>query len=123
MTDPRSMRLYGVRIFVDDFAKAFTFYGETLGLECSWNMSEFGAAGFKVGEAELIVEAQPADSDDADLVGRFVGISLQVDDIDATYRDLSGRGVPFNGPPEKQHWGGSLAHFRDPAGNTLTLLG
>ena len=42
-----------------------------------------------------------------------------------TYRDESflPHGMAGDGPPEKQFWGGSLAHFRDPAGNTLTLLG
>ena len=31
--------------------------------------------------------------------------------------------VEFLAPPEKQPWCGSLAHFRDPDGNVLTLLG
>jgi hypothetical protein len=31
--------------------------------------------------------------------------------------------VVFDGPPERQIWGGTLAHFRDHAGNVLTLLG
>jgi predicted enzyme related to lactoylglutathione lyase len=26
-------------------------------------------------------------------------------------------------PPEKQPWGGIVAHFRDPDGNVITLLG
>ncbi|MCC6917989.1 MAG: hypothetical protein IT548_02225 [Alphaproteobacteria bacterium] len=29
----------------------------------------------------------------------------------------------FLAPPERQPWGGTLAHFRDPSGNGLTLLG
>ena len=117
------MKLYGVRIFVDDFAAARAFYIDTLGLPVTWEMAEHGAMGVGVGGAELIVEAVPADSEDRGLVGRFVGVSLQVDDIAATYADLAARGVPFDGPPDKQFWGGSLAHFRDPAGNILTLLG
>jgi uncharacterized glyoxalase superfamily protein PhnB len=36
---------------------------------------------------------------------------------------LAERGVEFVGPPEKQSWGGVLAHLRDPDGNILTLLG
>jgi hypothetical protein len=31
------------------------------------------------------------------------------------------RGVDFVGPPEKQPWGGVLAHLRDPDGDILTL--
>jgi predicted enzyme related to lactoylglutathione lyase len=33
------------------------------------------------------------------------------------------KGVHFTAPPEKQEWGGTLAHFEDPAGNVLTLVG
>lgn len=115
------MKLYGVRIFVDDFARAVEFYGGTLGLATNWPMPDMKAAGFSVETAELIVEE--ASGDDAGLVGRFAGVSLQVNDIDATWRRLTEAGVTFDQAPEKQPWGGTLAHFRDPAGNVLTLLG
>ncbi|WP_421723331.1 VOC family protein [Bauldia sp.] len=117
------MRLYGVRIFVDDFAKARSFYRDTLGLKENWAMEDANAAGYDVGSAELIVEQEDPSGREGSLVGRFVGVSLQVDDIDATYRWLSDKGVSLQGPPEKQFWGGSLAHFEDPAGNVLTLVG
>jgi hypothetical protein len=29
----------------------------------------------------------------------------------------------FHAPPEKQEWGGTLAHLKDSAGNVLTLVG
>jgi catechol 2,3-dioxygenase-like lactoylglutathione lyase family enzyme len=118
------MRLYGVRIWVSDMEAARRFYGETLGLKLEW---DYGAvAGFEIGEPkapQFIVELDDGSHDEESLVGRFVGCSLSVDDIEATYRDLTGKGVAFLGPPEKQPWGGTLAHFKDPSGNTLTLLG
>jgi len=117
------MRLYGVRIFVDDHARATAFYRDTLGLPVEFEMAEHGVAGYRVGAAVLIVEAEAPGAPFADLVGRFVGISLEVDDIHQTHRDLVAAGVVFDRPPEKQFWGGTLADFRDPAGNVLTLLG
>lgn len=117
------MRLYGVRVFVDDFPTACAFYGETLGLKEKWSMPDMNAAGFDLGNAELIVEQEDPDGEDGALVGRFVGASIQVDDIDATCSRLTEHGVSFTGPPEKQPWGGTLAHFIDPSGNVLTLLG
>jgi len=63
------------------------------------------------------------DNEGEDLIGRTVGISLQVDDMNASYKELQSQGVKFLGPPEKQEWGGSLAFFEDPDGNVLTLLG
>ncbi len=117
------MRLYGVRVFVDDTEKAFAFYRDTLLLQENWRMDELKAAGYALETAELIVEYCYPEGPVADLIGRFVGVSLQVDDINRTYRELSEKGVAFVGPPQKQPWGGVLAHFKDPAGNTLTLLG
>jgi catechol 2,3-dioxygenase-like lactoylglutathione lyase family enzyme len=117
------MQLYGVRVFVDDYEAARRFYAETLGLEVSWEMAEDGVAGFDIGGAVLIVEAVRTHHEYADLVGRFLGVSLQVEDIEATWRALDAKGVEFEAPPEKQLWGGTLAHFKDPAGNVLTLLG
>jgi catechol 2,3-dioxygenase-like lactoylglutathione lyase family enzyme len=117
------MRLYGIRVLVHDIAEARAFYGDTLGLKESWSMPEIGAAGFALDNAELIVEEEAADGPDGELVGRFVGVSIQVSDIDGTYEQLRGKGVAFESPPERQAWGGTLAHFRDPAGNILTLLG
>ncbi len=116
------MRTYGIRIFVDDIDAARVFYGTTLGLPIKWDMASLGAVGFDLG-IDLIVEATEETGEHGSLIGRFVGISIEVDDIDATYRDWSAKGVAFTAPPEKQIWGGVLAHFRDPAGNILTLLG
>ncbi|MDO8380777.1 VOC family protein [Phenylobacterium sp.] len=111
------MKIYGVRVWVDDMAAAKRFYGETLGLKAKWEMAV--AVGYDLG-IDLIVELDEGGEDS--LVGRFVGVSIQVDDIQATYEALKARGVPFLAPPEKMSWGGTLAHFKDPAGNTLTLM-
>jgi catechol 2,3-dioxygenase-like lactoylglutathione lyase family enzyme len=117
------MRLYGQRVFVDDLAEARRFYTGILGLPVAWEFAGV-AFGLDVG-CTLIIEAVAAngDAEDRALVGRFVGCSLAVDDIDQAYADLTERGVSFSEPPERQPWGGTLAHFRDPSGNVLTLLG
>jgi catechol 2,3-dioxygenase-like lactoylglutathione lyase family enzyme len=117
------LRLYAVRLFVDDLAAARAFYVDVLGLPIVWEAGEIGALGLDAGGPQLIVETEDPEGPNAGLIGRFAGVSLQVDDIDETYRALSDRGVAFDGPPERQVWGGTLAHFRDPAGNVLTLLG
>ena len=117
------MKLYGIRIFVDDLAVAKSFYGDTLSLPINWEMQDLKAIGFNVGNELIVEEGNPGSADGENLIGRFVGLSLQVDNIDEIYETLSGKGVVFQGPPEQQPWGGKLAHFKDPAGNTLTLLG
>jgi predicted enzyme related to lactoylglutathione lyase len=53
-------------------------------------------------------------------VGSFTGISLECEDLDQTYAELTSRGVKFMGPPEKQPWG-SFAKFSDSEGNSFVL--
>ena len=116
------MRITYVRIFVTDLAAARKFYAQTLGLDILWEY-ESKAIGFDLGPV-LIVEdvSSEEDREDRDLAGRFTGCSIEVADIQATYSQLVAKGVHFPSPPEKQEWGGTLAHFQDPAGNVWTLV-
>ena len=50
---------------------------------------------------------------------RFHG-ALACDDVEATYRQLSERGVEFVTPPQAQPWG-TFAVFCDPDGNQFVL--
>jgi predicted enzyme related to lactoylglutathione lyase/quercetin dioxygenase-like cupin family protein len=109
-----------VRVFVRDFERALRFYSETLGLEVAYRSDELGWAELATGSARLALERARPEADDR--VGRFVGVSLAVDDLTATYERLRGRGASFAAPPERMPWGGSLAELRDPDGNVLTLL-
>jgi len=114
------MRIGYVRLFVTDLAAAKKFYAQILGLEILWDK----AIGFDLGPV-LIVEDVSSEEDlkERHLAGRFVGRSIEVEDIQATYSKLVAKGVHFTAPPEKQEWGGTLAHFEDTAGNVLTLVG
>jgi predicted enzyme related to lactoylglutathione lyase len=49
-------------------------------------------------------------------------VNLGVLDIHASHEVLCARGVEFLRPPEREHWGGWVATFRDPDGNLLQLL-
>ena len=76
------------------------------------------------GGASLALERVSEDDvEGRSLVGRFLGISLQIENIITTHEALQGKGVEFTAEPEKQSWGGTVAHFKDPEGNILTLLG
>lgn len=107
-----------------NWSNACRFYGELLGLEERFRNDDIGWAEYDLGGPCFGIErVQPGDTEGATLVGRFVGVSLRVDDIDRTWRSLTAKGVDFTEPPEKQDWGGTIAHFQDPDGNILTLLG
>jgi len=55
-----------------------------------------------------------------DRVGSFFNGSFACDDVEATYRQLSAKGVKFVQPPKKEDWGTS-ALFEDWEGNTFVL--
>jgi predicted enzyme related to lactoylglutathione lyase len=51
-----------------------------------------------------------------------VMIHLAVSDIQAAHTRLALAGVAFTRPPEREDWGGWVATFADPDGNTLQLM-
>ena len=53
-------------------------------------------------------------------IGTMMPMSYVCDNIDASYDELRGRGVEFEGPPQKQPWG-TYAMFKDSEGNSFVL--
>jgi predicted enzyme related to lactoylglutathione lyase len=53
-------------------------------------------------------------------IGSFFNGALACDDVEATHRQLTQRGVEFDSPPQNQPWG-IFATFRDPDGNRFVL--
>lgn len=118
------MKLYAVRIFVRNWQRSCAFYKDILKLPERFQDADLGWAEYDVGGPCLGIEyVDENDEEGKALVGRYVGATLQVDDIQAAYENLESLGVEFVAPPEKQEWGGTLAFFKDPDGNVLTLLG
>lgn len=117
------MNLNTVRIFVRDLTQAKQFYEHAVGLVLKADGTDYGYCVFQAGNTELVVEAVGDDAPDEEqvLVGRFTGLSFAVKDVLAKYDELTSRDVVFTGTPEVQAWGGSIATFRDPAGNELQV--
>src|SRR6185295_13609016 len=93
----------------------------------AWYTGNFG---FKI-EFEVPERKTVALQDDADLTVFLVetpaeqvtascGFALQVDDVEAKYRELSAAGVPFDKPPQKLFWGYG-AELRDPDGYRVSV--
>jgi predicted enzyme related to lactoylglutathione lyase len=92
-----------------------------------WYVRNFG---FKV-EFEVPARKTSAIQDDAgftiflyeqpsQLSGAKCSLTLQVDDVDAKYKELQSKGVQFTNPPGKYFWGYG-AELRDPDGYQLLL--
>ena len=68
-------------------------------------------------ETRFVLFTPPGDEDKVG--GRFNG-ALACDDVEATHRQLSARGVEFDEPPTRQPWG-AFAIMRDSEGNRFVL--
>lgn len=111
-------RIGAVRKFVRNFEGARRFYADLLGLPERIDGEEFSA--FRLAGTDVVIEIANGEQDD--LVGRFTGVSFAVADIEATVAELAAANVAIAGAPEKQDWGGILAHVADPDGNEITLV-
>jgi catechol 2,3-dioxygenase-like lactoylglutathione lyase family enzyme len=98
-----------VGIYVGDQDRAVEFWTKTLGFELLQNTP--------MGEGALVLFTPDGHED---RVGTFSNVLFRVDDLTATYRDLSGVGVHFPEEPRQEFWG-PWATFADPDGNTYGL--
>lgn len=48
-----------------------------------------------------------------------VQLHIRVDDVDATYRELTAKGLQFSEPPTNKPWGLRTASLSDPAGHGI----
>ena len=94
-------RVYAVRIFVSDWARALEFYSKTLEMPIAFADESMGWAELGTEGTHLALErAAPDDPESAEHVGRFLGVSLQVPSVAECYAELRARGVEFLAPPE-----------------------
>ena len=113
------MKISAVRVFVEDLAAARRFYGTLLELP-ELDHSEHHVS-FDAGPILLVEKADDEARGDG-LVGRFLGFSLQVDDLAAMQTRLVTAGCRIVGAPERQAWGGILMHVDDLSGNVVTFV-
>ena len=113
-------------VFVSDQEKALEFYTTKLGFEtCAdepMGPSERWIEFAPPGAATRIVLSLATEAWGADRLGQFANIVFEPDDIDATYAELSARGVAFTEPPTDQPWGGRQAQFVDQDGNGFVIV-
>ncbi len=131
------IKIANAQFWVHDQDEALAFYVHTLGWEVradatmeDWNFRWLcvGPAGQEdVGLVLMPIPGppllDPGDSDAlTELVAKGAGgtLFLETDDCQASYDQLSARGVAFNDPPTRQAYGIDTS-FRDPSGNNIRL--
>ena len=131
------IRIANTQFWVHDQDESLAFYTGTLGWEVRSDVTMEGW-GFRwlvvgpVGQPEVGLVLMPvpgppmidaaASAQLADLVAQGAGgtMFLETDDCQATYDELSARGLVFNDPPTPQPYGIDTS-FRDPSGNNVRL--
>ncbi|MYH68493.1 MAG: VOC family protein [Dehalococcoidia bacterium] len=109
----------GVIVWTDQYPEMLAFYRDVLGLAPRSERPTF--ANFEWGGFRLSVAAHDEVHGPARDPLRIM-VHFKVPDIAAAHRRLTDRGVAFSRPPEQERWGGWVATFADPDGNTLQLL-
>jgi len=113
---------------VDDLDKARQFYGETLGLKVEVLDEENGLLTLHLpGERDTLIYISPGMTPPS-----YTILNFPVDDIDQAVDDLAARGVsleqygndelPQDEKGVMREGGPLIAWFKDPAGNTLSVL-
>jgi lactoylglutathione lyase len=114
-----SVSMKNIVLFVTDLQKSKAFYVDLLGLplagESQMMMEFFPGSGTTLGIALALQDDAKA------LVGRYTGITLNVQGIDKTCERLGKAGVTFIEPLEESPWG-KMAVVADPDGNQFALV-
>lgn len=114
---------------VDDLQKAKQFYGETLGMEAN-ELQPMGLLDIKIANGSHVLIYPKPDHTPA----TFTVLNFPVDNIDQAVDALTQKGVRFEhydnkniktdekGISRANGGGPSIAWFKDPAGNILSVL-
>jgi catechol 2,3-dioxygenase-like lactoylglutathione lyase family enzyme len=115
---------------VDDLAKAKEFYGQTLGLDVTENAMGILEVALATGGKVIIYPKGPAHAP-----ATYTVLNFPVENIDTTVDALSAAGITFEryDNPQMQadakgivrgggEKGPTIAWFKDPAGNILSVL-
>jgi predicted enzyme related to lactoylglutathione lyase len=131
------IRIANAQFWVHDQDEALAFYTTKLGWEvrADVKMADWGFRWLTVGpvgqdDVSLVLMPVPRppmlDADTSARLGELVAqgaggtLFLTTDDCQASYDELSSRGVVFNDPPTPQPYGIDTS-FRDPSGNNVRL--
>jgi lactoylglutathione lyase len=116
------MRFSQARLLVDDFASAFRFYRDTLGLAVGSGEESSGYASFDTGSGTVAIFERGGQGEVVELrpPGDSTLLVLEVDDVDKAIAGKDEHVV--RAPVDQPDWGGRVAYLRDPSGNLIELF-
>jgi catechol 2,3-dioxygenase-like lactoylglutathione lyase family enzyme len=120
--DDQSKQIAAITLFVEDLAETKQFYMEIFDLPVYFEDENSAVFRFgptlinllKVDSAHELIAPAPVATLEA---GTRFQFTIEVDDVDATCEELTGRGVTLLNGPMDRSWGIRTASFLDPAGH------
>jgi serine phosphatase RsbU (regulator of sigma subunit)/catechol 2,3-dioxygenase-like lactoylglutathione lyase family enzyme len=143
------LRLQAVSVFVGDLDRSIDFFVNKLGFHLVFDARAAAGRAYGVvappdGTSNVALVCPEPNSEQVKLIGRNTQISFITEDVLAKFREWSRKGVVFPTNPRLRHlrhgaqvpmqpqaresgegptiWGGMYARFRDPDGNSYTLV-
>jgi len=121
-------KIGAITLFVDDMAAAKSFYQQVFGFEVVFTddnsvVFDFGNTLINLlattSAPELIGPAVVAEA----AAGARIQLTIDVDDVDAVWAEITTRGVTLNNGPMNRPWGIRTASFIDPGGHIWEIAG
>jgi predicted enzyme related to lactoylglutathione lyase len=104
-----------------DQAKAVAFWTDKVGFRVMTDQPMGNQCWIELGigksDTRIVLFTPPGHED---RVGSFFNGSFACDDVEATWKQMTAKGVEFSSPPKKESWGTS-AIFKDADGNSFVL--
>ena len=113
------MRLNTTRIPCNDLKASTDYYASLFEMHQSFGTIEQGYVGFTLENVNILLELEEPGEFES---GRYLGFSLEVEDIQDFYNRGQEKGITFTGQPDKQAWGGIMTHVEDCNGNVFTIV-
>lgn len=116
-----------VVLFADDLDQLMEFYSKKIGLPVRLRAEGYAEFAVEGAKFALLARTRVAEMLGRDQAARPApdasqsAVTVLVDDVDRTFRDLSGRGVTFLGTPSDRPWGQRSVYFRDPEGHLVEI--
>ncbi|UAB71467.1 VOC family protein [Vibrio sp. SCSIO 43132] len=113
------MKILMMRIPCKNLKEAEAFYSEKLGWQKIFGSEPEGYIGYQLDNVQVLLEPEEIGEFEC---GRYLGFSLEVEDINHYYEETKKKGVTFIGSPEKQDWGGIMTHIEDCSKNSFSIV-
>ena len=128
------MKFSNVRLLAGDFDASYHFWRDVMGLTAAFGPDfpggipgyaylTIGDVGVELMRPEDFAAALGAPVPPAEPSSLEAVLVIGVDDVDATYADLVGKGArSIKEPTDRPQWGARTAHIADPDGHLIELF-